>query len=113
MVYFNTKKSQFWYILDGLVMEKFGVCHGHLIFSVSCWYILRPFGIFCGQFAHFSHFGLSHQEKSGNPGCFGQKCGHHFRMIHGSKCAKRFIASAACERIQRQELSQELSQESR
>jgi hypothetical protein len=53
MVYFQTKKSQF-----GKMWVYFKVI----------WYISWPFYIFCGNLVHFSRFGVSHQEKSGNPG---------------------------------------------
>jgi hypothetical protein len=48
----------------------------------KCWYILGPFGIYCGNLAcilcsfgnlvsdnleYFPHFGILHHEKSGNP----------------------------------------------
>jgi hypothetical protein len=34
---------------------------------MATWFILRPFGIFCGYLVYFPHFGMLHQEKSGNP----------------------------------------------
>jgi hypothetical protein len=35
---------------------------------VAIWNILKPFGIFFGHLAISPHFGILHQEKSGNPG---------------------------------------------
>jgi hypothetical protein len=50
-----------------------------LVFSVAIYNILLPFGIFYGlsvimwQFGiYLPHFGILCQEKSGNPGWFGQ-----------------------------------------
>jgi hypothetical protein len=47
----------------------------HLVYFVAFWYILWPFGIFCGHLVYvfydylvyFSRFGILYQEKSGNP----------------------------------------------
>jgi hypothetical protein len=48
-------------------MEDDGTFYGHLVhFTVFC-YILSTFGIVHGNLLHFSHFGILHQEKSGNP----------------------------------------------
>jgi hypothetical protein len=33
----------------------------------AIWYILWTFGILCGTLVYFPHFGMLHQEKSGNP----------------------------------------------
>jgi hypothetical protein len=46
-----------------------------LVYLLAFWSILRPFGIFCGHwvylvaigYLYFSLFGMSHQDKSGNP----------------------------------------------
>jgi hypothetical protein len=35
---------------------------------MAIWYILWPFGIFCGIWYIFPRFGMFRQEKSGNPG---------------------------------------------
>jgi hypothetical protein len=43
-------------------MEVVGIFYDHLVYFVTIWSILRPFGIF------FPRFGILHQEKSGNPG---------------------------------------------
>jgi hypothetical protein len=56
---------------------------GHLVYFVDIWYILWPFGTFCGQLVYvvairyfygymylwyiFYRFGILYQEKSGNP----------------------------------------------
>jgi hypothetical protein len=57
-----------WYIL-----WPFGIFRGHLVYFTTIWSILWPFGIFWGHMVcnlFFPHFGMLHQEKSGNP-CFG------------------------------------------
>jgi hypothetical protein len=46
MVYFQTKKSKFGYILDGLGMGNVGI-------FMTIWNILRPFGIFYGNLLQF------------------------------------------------------------
>jgi hypothetical protein len=68
MVYFQTQKSQFGHILEGLTMEDAGN-------FLDIWSILRPFDIFYGHLVCFlviwyifPHFGILYQEKSGNPG---------------------------------------------
>jgi hypothetical protein len=58
MIYFQTKKSQFGKILEGLPKEDvgtsmaiwsillpFGIVCGHLVYFVAIWYILRSFGM--------------------------------------------------------------------
>jgi hypothetical protein len=63
--YIFIPKSQFGYILEGLGMENddihilwpFGIYYGHLVYFMTFW-----------AFCIFSpHFGILHQEKSGNP----------------------------------------------
>jgi hypothetical protein len=39
---------------------------------MDIWNILRPFRIFRGNLGYFSHFGMLHQEKSGNPASRGR-----------------------------------------
>jgi hypothetical protein len=53
--------------------SKFGYVFVWYVFAI--WYILWPFGIFCGLLVYFvviwyifHHFGKLYQEKSGNPG---------------------------------------------
>jgi hypothetical protein len=56
------------HILEGLGIENFGIVHCQSVFLLPFWYDLWPFGILCLSVHSFSHFGLLHQEKSGNPG---------------------------------------------
>jgi hypothetical protein len=64
---FSNQKSTFVYTLEGLAMEDVGIFYGHLVhYTVFC-YILRNFGIVCGNLVYFSGFGILYQEKSGNP----------------------------------------------
>jgi tetrahydromethanopterin S-methyltransferase subunit E len=68
MVYFQTKKSQFGQILEGLGM-------GNVVIFLTIWNILWPFGIIYGRSVYFvviCHILLIlvclDQEKSGNSG---------------------------------------------
>jgi hypothetical protein len=68
MVYFQTKNPSF-----GLFGRPWNGKFGYNFMAIlvllgkSIWCIL-PFGIFCGNLVYkFSHFGMLHQEKSGNP----------------------------------------------
>jgi hypothetical protein len=68
MAHFQSKNpnlGKFWRFLQWKI----------LLYFMAIWFILLPFGIFCGHFgivygylANFSRFGMLHQEKSGNPG---------------------------------------------
>jgi hypothetical protein len=49
---FSKQKSKFWYILQGLVMEDFGILYGHLVNFTNVWYIALPFGIFYGYLVY-------------------------------------------------------------
>jgi hypothetical protein len=51
MAYFQTKKSKFGYILEGLAMDDVGI-FGTILS------IVVPFGIFCGHFRYFFIFGI-------------------------------------------------------
>jgi hypothetical protein len=64
MVYFTA----IWYIL-----WPFGMFCGHLVYFEAIWYSLWLLGIY------FSRFGMLHQDKSGNPG----------RVRWQDKCAER------------------------
>jgi hypothetical protein len=67
-VYFpNIPKSEFWFILEDLGRENFGMFQGHAVYFVVIWHMLGPFGIFCCRLVYFSHFGIMHQGTSGNP----------------------------------------------
>jgi hypothetical protein len=50
---FAYQKSQFGYIVAGLVIEYDGIFYGHLVCFVVIWYILWPFGMLCGQLVYF------------------------------------------------------------
>jgi hypothetical protein len=56
MLYFQTKNANYSKLWD----EKVLLFRGKLVF-------LLPFVIFVPILVHFSHFGLLHEEKSGNP----------------------------------------------
>jgi hypothetical protein len=43
---FSHQNSPFGYILEGLGMMSVVRLHSHLVYFLSIWYILRPFGIF-------------------------------------------------------------------
>jgi hypothetical protein len=61
MVYFQTKSTnvgKFWRTLDWKMLEHF----------MGIWNILRTFRICYDHLVHFSGFGITYQEKSGNPG---------------------------------------------
>jgi hypothetical protein len=54
----------------GLAMGDVGIIYGHLTYFTAIWYVhsLWRFGKCYGYLVYFSHFGMLHQEKSGNPG---------------------------------------------
>jgi hypothetical protein len=55
--------------LEGLAVEDIGIFMAILsTYFTAKWYILWPFGTFCGHLLHFPHFGMLCLEKSGNPG---------------------------------------------
>jgi hypothetical protein len=66
-------------------MENFDSFFNLLASFVAICFILWQFGIFCGRLLHIPHFGVLHQEKSGNPAldiehCFDESfcdCHHH------------------------------------
>jgi hypothetical protein len=67
MVHFQTKNSQFEFILECLAIKDVGKFYDHLVISL-------PFCIFYGHFeyfvvvlVYFYSFGMLHREKSGNP----------------------------------------------
>jgi hypothetical protein len=57
----HTKNPNLCIFLERLGMKNIGLCCGHLAYFVAIWYIVWPFGIFCG------HFGMLYQEETGNP----------------------------------------------
>jgi hypothetical protein len=64
---FSNQKSQFGQILEGIELKAAGILYGHLVNFPSIWYILRHFGIFCGNLVYILRFGILYHEKSGNP----------------------------------------------
>jgi hypothetical protein len=67
MVYFQTKKSKFGYILEGLAMEDVGVFYGHSVYFTAIRFTLWPFGTFSGNLVYFPSFWYIVPRKSGNP----------------------------------------------
>jgi hypothetical protein len=65
--YFKTKNLNFGYILKDLGMENVTM---YIYFKAifAFWYILCPFSKFGAIWYIFPRFGISHHEKSGNPG---------------------------------------------
>jgi hypothetical protein len=66
MVYFQTKNSNWGKYLRALywkiyILLPFGIFYIHPRYFMTIWYILCSFGTL------FSGFGITHQEKSGNP----------------------------------------------
>jgi hypothetical protein len=53
MAYFQTKKSQFGEILEGLSMEEVCIFYGHLVYLNVIWYSLWSFGTFYGHLVCF------------------------------------------------------------
>jgi hypothetical protein len=49
----SNQKSQFCSILEGLALEYGGIFYGHFVYFTAKWYILLPFGAFCGHLVHF------------------------------------------------------------
>jgi hypothetical protein len=47
-------------------MEDVGIYYGPIWSNTAVWYVLSPFGMFCGHSMFFSRFGMLYQEKSGN-----------------------------------------------
>jgi hypothetical protein len=50
MVYFQTKNTNSGLYLEGFGMVNVGIFCGHLEYLTAIWYILWPFGTFCGHF---------------------------------------------------------------
>jgi hypothetical protein len=53
-------------------MEDVGIFCGKFLYFTAKWFILWPFGTFCGYLVIFSRFGMSCRKKSGNPGVYAQ-----------------------------------------
>jgi hypothetical protein len=57
MAYFQTQKSQFEYILEGLAMEEVDIFCCHVVYFTR-------FGIFCGLWVHFYKHKYKHEKMS-------------------------------------------------
>jgi hypothetical protein len=80
-MYQNVKFGIF---LEELGMENVGMyVSWPLLFLCYFGYMLRPFGIFGGNFGTFSGFGLLCQEKPGNPGLYCEKSLNCFLHLGG------------------------------
>jgi hypothetical protein len=86
MVCFQAK-IQFGKNVQGLRFQNVDIFYGHLEYFMDIWDILWPFVTFCVHLVHFSSFGITHQEKSGNPASDG------FRRIELSVKNKKKIMS--------------------
>jgi hypothetical protein len=93
-VYIAYQKSQFGFILEGLGLKNVGIFYGHLGYFMVIWYVLWPFGIFCGYLVFlwlfgifcgylvffvviwyiFSSFGMLYQEIFWNPDGYNKNC---------------------------------------
>jgi hypothetical protein len=45
-------------------MEDVGICYVHFVYFAAKWYILWPFGTFCGHLVYFSRFGMLGAKKN-------------------------------------------------
>jgi hypothetical protein len=59
-------------------MENVASFCGHRIYFVAISYILFQFGIYFS--VHFTRFGMSYQEKSGNPAILSRRCIIAFKL---------------------------------
>jgi hypothetical protein len=66
--FFSNQKSQFGYILEGLSLKNVDIFYGHLKYFTDIWDVLWPIGTFVFIWYIFSGFGITRQDKSGNPG---------------------------------------------
>jgi hypothetical protein len=51
-------KLPLWVNFKCLAMKYAGKVKGHFVYFPPIWYILWPFGTFCGHFGNFSRFGI-------------------------------------------------------
>jgi hypothetical protein len=68
MVHFHTKQPNFGIVREASEFDISGILCGHLVYLVSIWYVLWPFGIFCGPYCVviwyiFSTFEMRRPEK--------------------------------------------------
>jgi hypothetical protein len=53
---FSNQMSKFGLIMEGLAMEDVDIFYVHLVYFTVILYVLWPYGIFSGYFAHFFPF---------------------------------------------------------
>jgi hypothetical protein len=59
IAFFQTQKSKFEKILEGLAIVDAGILHGHMVYFMAIWFILWPFGIFYGYLVYSFPFWCS------------------------------------------------------
>jgi hypothetical protein len=52
----NPDLGKFWMVLQWKMLEY--LLYVHSVYFMAIWFILWPFGIFCGHLVHFSRFGM-------------------------------------------------------
>jgi hypothetical protein len=87
MVSFQTKYSQYGYILEDLGMENVVIYSGRLAYFTTNGYILWAFGNFVVIWYFFRRFGILYQEQSGNPG-------FELMVQLGPDCLPSFVSAA-------------------
>jgi hypothetical protein len=65
--YIFKAKISLWVNFGRFSIEYVGILYGQCDYYMAKWYILWPLGTFCCHLMYFSHFGMLHREKSGNP----------------------------------------------
>jgi hypothetical protein len=65
-------------ILECNGMEKDGILNGHLVYIMTIWYIIRPFGNLEAVWHIFPRFGILCHEISGNPAPTARACLRRF-----------------------------------
>jgi hypothetical protein len=67
VVCFQTKQPNLGKFCRALKRKKVGIFYGQLEYITAFWYILWPFGNLVAIWYNSFHFGISNEEKSGNP----------------------------------------------
>jgi hypothetical protein len=65
-VFFSNQKSKFGKILVGLAKERVGI-YCHFVNLTAKWYILCPFGAFCGRLVFFPDLVCCTENNLANP----------------------------------------------
>jgi hypothetical protein len=82
MVYFQSKKSEFWKILKGLVMNMVGKLYGHLEYITAIWNIFGHLVFY----VNLVIFGILSKAKSGNPARVSEfKIARNYQMVVSSR----------------------------